>query len=142
MAVLEKITCPPPVEKVPDEPKGDAATAKSSSKKSKVKKKKASKEGSKAVENKDTPPCSEKVARVAAFLGQALAHNVVAEDPAGSQDVYKPGESNEIYQKFLKEKKNEGHTHREAMTLWKSSVIRERLLFGMSESQRKKRRFA
>ena len=102
LAVLEKTTCPPPVEKVPDEPKGGAAqsvhsaqaTAKSSSK-SKVKKKKASKEGSKAVENKDTPPCSEKVARVAAFLGQALAHNVVAEDLAGSQDGYKPGEFNE-----------------------------------------------
>ena len=97
--------------------------------------------GSNAVETKDTPPCSQKVARVAALIGKSLAPKVVAKDSEGSQDAYKPGEFNEIYQKFLKDKKNEGHTHREAMTLWKPSVIRERLLFGMSESQRKKRRF-
>ena len=97
--------------------------------------------GSKAVGTKDTPPCSQKVARVAALIGKSLAPNIVAQDSEGWQDAYKPGEFNEIYQKFLKDKKNEGHTHHEAMTLWKSSVIRERLLFGMSESQRKKRRF-
>ena len=148
MAVLEKITCPPPIEKVPDEPKEDAAqsipsaeaTAKTS-KKSKVKKKKVSLKDSKAVEGKETPPCSEKVARVAALIGQTLAQDGVAKDSAGSQDAYKPGEFNEIYQKFLKEKKKEGHKHRDAILLWKSSVTRERLLFGMSESQRKKRRF-
>ena len=139
---------PLPVQKVPDEPTGDAAqsipspqaTAKNS-KKPKVKKKKASMKGSKAVETKDTPPCSQKVARVAALIGKSLAPNVVAQNSEGSQDAYKPGEFSEIYQKFLKDKKNEGRTHREAMTLWRSSVIRERLLFGMSESQRKKRRF-
>lgn len=139
---MEKIACPKPIEKVPEEPAettGDGqsavATAPTKKKVKKGKKKKSSGQSS------EVTPSSEKVARVAALLAAKAAKGDTRPQEPEVQTAYRPGHFQEEYHKFVQEKKSKGASHREALIMWKSSMVRERLLLGLSQGERKKRRF-
>lgn len=138
LAILEKIACPKPIEKVPDEPTettGDGhsagATAPTKKKNKKGKKKSSS----------EVTPSSEKVAQVAALLAAKAAKGATSPPKPEGQTAYKPGHFQEEFHKFVQEKKSEGVSHRNALLMWKTSMVRERLLHGLPEGERKKRRF-
>ena len=89
----------------------------------------------------EVTPSSEKVARVAALLAAKAAKGATSPPTPESKTAYKPGQFQEEFHKFVQEKKSEGASHRNALIMWKSSMVRERLLHGLPEGERKKRRF-
>ena len=55
---------------------------------------------------------------------------------------YKAGDFKKVYEDFVKDQKQTGVSHRDALLKWGKSVIRARLLENMPESEKKKRKFA
>ena len=141
---MEKIACPKPIEKVPDEPTEETGDVRSAGATAPTKKKnKKGKKKSSVGQSSEVTPSSEKVARVAAILAEKAKSTKGDTSPPKPEGhtAYKPGHFQEEFHKFVREKKAEGASHRDALLMWKSSMVRERLLHGLPEPQRKKRRF-
>ena len=54
---------------------------------------------------------------------------------------YKPGQYSEARKKFIADLRQDGMKFRDASNAWATSDAREQLLAGMSEAERKRRRF-
>lgn len=120
--VLQKLHCPPPVKKVADEEETEKQL-----------------DERKKTTRSNKPKKNRK--KVSAKKAQSGPSQSAPSQSGGLDVLYKPGSFKCEFEKFVMEKKAEGLTHREAQEAWKNSPLREKLLAGLSESERKKRRF-
>ena len=74
--------------------------------------------------------------------GGAAAKNKKQKPASSSQDcAYIAGEYKTQRVNFINKKRGKGFTYKEASNLWNTSSIREKLLEGMSHSEKVRRRF-
>lgn len=151
LKVLEKIPCPPPVEKIAveeqDEPASKTGGAQGKAAKKKQKNKHKGKKSKKAKSKLEAskPSAAQKPTATAALperLQQVVLQCVVrSQNQESTGQVYKPGNFRALFDEFVCEQKSHGLSHREAVKAWMGSEIREKYLVNLSESERKKRRF-
>ena len=117
MSVLRNLACPPPVEKVPDE---------------------ENEEAEKPAQGKPVEKEKVRKDKIKAVLGKVSKEFDTDRKPDGG---YEAGTFLGLYRDFVRDARAKGATQREANNLWKQSSTRARMLSGLSESERKKRRF-
>ena len=98
---------------------------------------KGTKKKAKASQKKKKPKPKKKASPKAKNKSAKKVHA----NPETEGTAYKAGEYSKLRKAFIAAKKEDGYTYSEANESWKTSGQRAEILAGMTESERKRRRF-